>query len=85
MGKIKDAPAPLRRKLFLTGIIGAGCLLIGAAKCFILKDRIMLFQSLLCNCDGGVRFGIVSVSPVPAESRSKSGFFARKALRDGLF
>ena len=46
MGKIKDAPAPLRRKLFLTGIIGAGCLLIGAAMCFILKDRIMLFLSL---------------------------------------
>ena len=46
MGKIKDAPAPLRRKLFLTGIIGAGCLLIGAAMSFILKDRIMLFLSL---------------------------------------
>ena len=29
--------------------------------------------------------GVVSVSPVPAESRLKSGFFARKALRDGLF
>ena len=42
-------------------------------------------SSLLCNCDGGVRFGAVSVSPVPAESRLKSGFFARKALRDGLF
>ena len=44
-----------------------------------------LISSLLCNCDGGVRFGVVSVSPVPAESRLKSGFFARKALRDGLF
>ena len=42
-------------------------------------------SSLLCNCDGGVRFGVVSVSPVPAESRLKSGFFARKALRDRLF
>ena len=42
-------------------------------------------SSLLCNCDGGVRFGVVSVSPVPAESRLKSGFFAQKALRDGLF
>ena len=42
-------------------------------------------SSLLCNCDGGVRFGGVSVSPVPAESRLKSGFFARKALRDRLF
>ena len=42
-------------------------------------------SSLLCNCDGGVRLGVVSVSPVPAESRLKSGFFARKALWDGLF
>ena len=42
-------------------------------------------SSLLCNCDGGVRFGVVSVSPVPAESRLKSGFFVRKALRDRLF
>lgn len=42
-------------------------------------------SSLLCNCDGGVRFGVVSVSPVPAESRLKSGFFARKTLRDRLF
>ena len=42
-------------------------------------------SSLLCNCDGDVRFGVVSVSPVPAESRLKSGFFARKALRDRLF
>ena len=42
-------------------------------------------SSLLCNCDGGARFGAVSVSPVPAESRLKSDFFARKALRDRLF
>jgi hypothetical protein len=47
--------------------------------------RDYLISSLLCNCDGGVRFGVVSVSPVPAESRLKSGFFAQKALRDGLF
>ena len=44
-----------------------------------------LISSLLCNCDEDVRFGVVSVSPVPAESRLKSGFFAWKALRDGLF
>ena len=44
-----------------------------------------MISSLLCNCDGGVRLGVVSVSPVPAESRLKSGFFAWKALRDGLF
>ena len=42
-------------------------------------------SSLFCNCDGGVRFGVVSVSPVPAESRLKSGFFAQKVLRDRLF
>ena len=47
--------------------------------------RDYLISSLLCNCDGGVRFEVVSVSPVPAESRLKSGFFARKALRDRLF
>ena len=47
--------------------------------------RDYLISSLLCDCDGGVRFGVVSVSPVPAESRLKSGFFARKALRDKLF
>ena len=46
---------------------------------------VQLISSLLCNCDGGVRFGVISVSPVPAESRLKSGFFAQKALRDGLF
>jgi len=46
---------------------------------------VLLISSLLCNCDGGARFGVVSVSPVPAESRLKSGFFARKALRDRLF
>ena len=42
-------------------------------------------SSLFCNCDRDARFGGVSVSPVPAESRLKSGFFARKALRDRLF
>ena len=42
-------------------------------------------SSLLCNCDGGVRFGVASVSPVPAESRLKSGFFARKPCGTGFF
>ena len=46
---------------------------------------VKLISSLLCNCDGDVRFGGVSVSPVPAENRMKSGFFARKVLRDRLF
>ena len=71
------------------------CSADGAASLTFLADRVgfeptsrlrdYLISSLLCNCDGGVRFGVVSVSPVPAESRLKSGFFARKALRDGLF
>ena len=47
--------------------------------------RDYLISSLLCNCDGGARFGVVSGTPVPAESRMKSGFFAPKALQDGLF
>ncbi len=42
-------------------------------------------SSLLCNCDGGARFGVVSGTPVPAETRIKSGFFAPKALQNGLF
>lgn len=42
-------------------------------------------SSLLCNCDGDVRFSVVSDTPVPAETRMKSGFFATKALQDGLF
>lgn len=49
--------------------------------CFSIRG----ISSLLCNCDGDARFGVVSVSPVPAASRLKSGFFARKALRDRLF
>lgn len=49
------------------------------------RPELPKISSLLCNCDGGVHFGVVSVSPVPAESRLKSGFFARKALRDELF
>ena len=44
-----------------------------------------LISSLLCNCDGGARFGVVSGTPVPAETRIKSGFFAPKALQNGLF
>ena len=44
-----------------------------------------MISSLLCNCDGDARLGAVSVSPVPAEGRLKSGFFARKALQDRLF
>lgn len=46
MGKIKDAPAPLRRKLFLTCIVGAVCLLVGVVMFLFLKDRMMLFLSM---------------------------------------
>ncbi len=47
--------------------------------------RDYLISSLFCNCDGDARFGGVSGTPVPAENRMKSGFFAPKALQDGLF
>lgn len=46
MDKIKNCPAPLKRKLFLTVIIGFTCLLIGIAMMLLLKDRMMLFLSL---------------------------------------
>lgn len=46
MGKIKDGPLPIKRKLFLTCIIGTICLLVGIAMCLLLKDRMMLFLSL---------------------------------------
>ena len=47
MIKLRDAPAPLRRKLYLTAIIGAACLLIGLAMFLFLKDKMMLFLSLI--------------------------------------
>lgn len=46
MGKIKDGPLPIKRKLFLTCIIGTVCLLVGVAMFLLLKDRMMLFLSL---------------------------------------
>ncbi|WP_195543032.1 hypothetical protein [Massiliimalia timonensis] len=46
MEKIKNAPAPLKRKLFFTCIIGILCLLIGIAMFLLVGDRIMLFLSL---------------------------------------
>ena len=52
---------------------------------YVMDQGKSAISSLLCNCDGDVRFGVVSVSLVPAESRLKSGFFAQKVLRDGLF
>lgn len=47
MGKIREAPAPLRRKLYLTVIIAAVCLLVGLAMFLFLKDKMMLFLSLV--------------------------------------
>ena len=46
MGKIKEGPVPIKRKLFLTCIIGIVCLLVGIAMLLLLKDRMMLFLSL---------------------------------------
>ena len=46
MNKLRDAPTPLRRKLYLTVIIGIVCLLIGLAMSIFLKDKMMLFLSL---------------------------------------
>ena len=46
MGKIKEGPVPIKRKLFLTCIIGIVCLLVGIAMFLLLKDRMMLFLSL---------------------------------------
>lgn len=46
MGKIKDAPTPLKHKMFLTCLVGILCLLIGLAVCLFLKDTVMLFLSL---------------------------------------
>lgn len=46
MEKCKAAPAPLKKKILLTGIVGIGCLLVGIALCVFSKDTIMLFLSL---------------------------------------
>lgn len=45
MEKIKSAPIPLRRKLFMTGFLGLICLLIGIAVYFFSRDRTMLLLS----------------------------------------
>ena len=46
MSKMKDGPLPIERKLFLIGITGTICLLVGIATFLLLKDRMMLFLSL---------------------------------------
>lgn len=45
MNRIKDFPSPIRRKLFLTVLLGGVCLLIGLAMFLFAKDRIMLLLS----------------------------------------
>lgn len=45
MEKIKNAPFPLRRKFYITGLLGLLCLLIGIAVYFFSKDRTMLLLS----------------------------------------
>ena len=46
MDKLQGAPAPLKRKLFLTILVGILCLLVGLAMFFFAKDRVMLFLSI---------------------------------------
>ncbi len=45
MRKILNAPAPLRRRLILTVLLGFACLLIGLAVFLFAKDQIMLLLS----------------------------------------
>ncbi len=45
MEHLKGAPAPLRRKFYITGLLGLLCLLIGIAVYFFSKDRTMLLLS----------------------------------------
>ncbi len=46
MGKLKNAPAPLKHKILLTALVGIGCLLVGIAMYIFAKDNIMLFLSI---------------------------------------
>ncbi len=46
MGKWKNAPPLLKRKILLTVLVGIGCLLVGIAMCVFSKDTMMLFLSL---------------------------------------
>ncbi len=45
MEHLKSAPAPLRRKFYMTGLLGLLCLLIGIAVYFFSKDSTMLLLS----------------------------------------
>jgi hypothetical protein len=50
MSTIKNFPFPLKRKLFLTIIIGFLCFAIGLVMYFMSKDIMMLFLSSLVFC-----------------------------------
>ena len=50
MSTIKNFPFPLKRKLFLTIIIGFLCFTIGLVMYFMSKDIMMLFLSSLVFC-----------------------------------
>lgn len=45
MDKWNCFPAPLKRKMFLTALVGIGCLLVGVAFTIFSKDTIMLILS----------------------------------------
>ena len=45
MEKIKNIPAPLRKKMLFTILLGAVCLLVGIVMFFLSHDRVMLFLS----------------------------------------
>ena len=46
MNPLKNGPAPIRKKILLTGILGTVCLLIGAGICIFAKDKMMLLLSV---------------------------------------
>ncbi|MCI8471770.1 MAG: hypothetical protein HFE65_01540 [Clostridiales bacterium] len=45
MKKLKSAPSPLRRKFYMTGLLGLLCLLVGISVYFFSKDKTMLLLS----------------------------------------
>ena len=46
MDKWTNFPAPLKRKMFLTALVGIGCLLVGVAFTIFAKDMMMLLLSV---------------------------------------
>lgn len=49
MDKWNGFPEPLRRKMFLTALVGIGCFLVGVAFTIFAKDTIMLiFSGAVC-------------------------------------